>query len=351
MISKIEFIACFSIKAIYTMFTFEPKKYRILPNEVYDRIIDLLKTKNYVSRFTMEDGILQEQLQIQKAPCIPFSALKQEIPTEFSDFDIGDGEELLAERLQTVGMTEGEACGTAYTLYKHIIDWVILPMNVVEKIPSQVKGDRVFLEPGTFEKANAFAKWITDIQILDPVEPKQSMSESVLLEEIKAHRDTIRAHASVFQESYILMSDETYQGWYAFVKEKPEQTYTKKLSIYKNPLVYHIDETGRMFVTCGDFTKEKEVLNSTMAQPHLPEGLRGYGFGEGPDILYAALQQKGMDAEDASTITEEIYKIIPECVVLPIDSMNAMCAKAKNGILMTDATLINKAFDMYEWLN
>jgi hypothetical protein len=333
------------------MFSFEPKKYRILPNNVYDRIMNVLKTKDSVSRFSMEDGVLKEQLRTQKAPCIPFSFVKDQVPTEFTDFDIGEGEEILAERLQTVGMAEGEARGTAYAVYKHIIAWVILPMSVVEKIPSQMKGDRVFLEPGTFAKADAFAKWITEIQILDPVEPKQNKPKPELSEETKAHRAALKAHASGFKESYMLMSDETYDGWYAFVKEKPGQTYTKKLSIYKEPVVYRIVEAGRMFAACGDFTKEKEVLSSTMAQPHLPEELRGYGFGEGPDVLYASLRKGGIDKEDASDITKQIYDIIPKCVILPAEGMNAMAVSAKNGVLMTDAVLLNKAFDMYEWLN
>jgi hypothetical protein len=328
------------------MSAFPTNQYRILADKPFAQLQELLLKQNPMRNFSLEDGVIKDRMNTRSVECIPFSQVKEHMPAMFVDFEYGNGVETFLKSLVGHGVPETRAKAVTYAFYRTTPPWVVLPASILDQIPSKIGEDRLSIEPELFDTINGFADWMEALQAKDPVEPKPVDPK------IEARRAPLLESRTAFKESYMLFSDETYDHWHTLVSGKPDRTHVKKLSAYAEPVTFHVDEAGKMTASSPCFPKgDKECLSSTAAQPHMPEALRGFRFGEGTyHFMERLVHHHGMDEEEAEEVCRNVYGLIGEHVMLPDEAIDALCASVKEKTMAIPANLILKAHDFEFWL-
>lgn len=325
--------------------SFPVNQYRVIADEAYTHLQAMLDKQNPFRSFVLEDGIIKDRMKTRTVECVPFSKVKEQMPPEYADLGYGDGVEHLTGALQTCGMDAEKAQDIAYSFYKIIPPWVVLPTRIVELIPSHIQDGVLRLDPDIVKNIQAFADWMESLQAKDPEEPEE------VDEATQARRAPLLESRKAFKDAYMLFSDETFERWLAFVKTKPDQTYEKKLSVAMEPITFRVDTDDRMFASCSVFTHDKECLSSTAARPHFPEGYQGFGFGDGVQHCMEYLLKQGLNKAMAGGISGYVYRLVDKCVTLPEEDLDRMVASVKEETMAVPASLILKAQDFAFWLD
>jgi hypothetical protein len=304
----------------------------LVDNMQYRYVLEKLRKEN---PFTVEDlRFRQEGDKVylckdgDERPLQPHSAVLKDGSERFAGYDCGDGVQHMLEVLVAAGVETEEAQKLVDTVYELLPDWLVLPKEVIESMVEERE-----VPYSVLEGAQAFLQWLDKDEDEDALDAEYE--KAVELKNTQYD----------FHATYFPMTSDAWNN--VFQKAKDAGGSFSEIIPSCESMTFRI-EREHLFVKSEAFDGEKECVVNTDA--YAPSWLHGYHLGDGPKELVYGLVSRGLSAEDAKAVAEQVYSYIEEHVCLPAAEMDKLHSSMKGKVVMIHAGMLNTANEYSKWV-
>jgi hypothetical protein len=301
-------------------------------------LVDNMQYRYVLEKLRKENPFQIENLQFRKEgdmvylckdgderPLQPHSAVLKDGSERFAGYDCGDGVGHMLEVLVTAGVEKEEAQKLVDTVYELLPDWLMLPKEVIESMVEERE-----VPYSVVEGAQAFLEWLDQDE------------EAEAVEDDKANE--LETTKQVFHAAYFPMTSVAWNN--VFQKARDAGGSFSETVPSCESMTFRM-EGEKLFVKSEAF-EEKECVTNTDA--YAPSWLQGYRLGEGPKDLMSGLVSRGLSAEDAEAVAEQVYSYIDDYVSLPSAEIEKLHSSMKGKVVMIHAGMLNAANEYSKWV-